>query len=149
MTQQPVQQPLIRVILRGKVPVEHWLAIARASVALESHPDPQLAIPYHEHVGLFALAEENGIPPLDRLRQAREIIDFWPEPLLIRAETLGASWTALEEPTRWGEREAFLAEVERFTLRKHRWPTNDENRRLGGRLPPHRHTHDDQEELDL
>jgi hypothetical protein len=126
--------------LRGRlVPTSHWLLVARASAALESHPDELLRIPVAHQAELFALPTESGVGPEERLEQARRVLDWWPPELLLEASRIEVPWHLLYEPTRWDDvehREVWKF-VDAYRQTRGRWPSVGALRERFGR----RHNH--------
>ena len=134
------------------IPTRHWLLVARASAALETHPDPELWVPVSEQRNLFALSTNEGVSPEARLEQARQIMDWWPPALLREAAALDVPWHLLYEPTRWDDvQQSHVWEwVEAYRAERGRWPSVGALREQFGR----RHNHpvrvpEGQENLDL
>jgi len=126
--------------LRGRqIPTSHWILVARASRALETHQEELLRIPVEGQADLFALPTESGVSPAERLEQAHRVIDWWPPHLLYEAARIEIPWHLLYEPTRWADVEhvEVWRYIEGYRRDRGRWPSIGALRERFGR----RHNH--------
>ena len=121
------------------VPTSHWILVARASAAIETHPTDLLRIPVEEQAELFALPTNEGVSPEARLEQARRVLDWWPTALLLEAARLEVPWHLLYEPTRWAdvEHQEVWKYIDAYRQTRGRWPNIGPLRERFGR----RHNH--------